>query len=263
MKFLKRIGKALLHFKLKILYLSFPDRKYLDAIDIIKEFVGSMIEHILDGKYPTSGICYQFNELESAYEDHPAIDEIKEKLDDLIFMARRLEYPKQAHRSCAYFVPVHTFEHESSDTMAKAAYGKLPRYDLSGAYGRTRFRILCVIYGELGGKLDLLSKLYCMKSEHVDWAKPRSGGICTTFSMDDRRFLQTVFATWQKHSGDLTFPVPPNDAGIYPNDAYETARKSASMFDVSTSYGRDRAELLDWCISTIHEARKIENQLLQ
>lgn len=84
-------------------------------------------------------------------------------------------------------------------------------------------------------------------------------GICDNLqykvvsNTDSSRVLDSAFQAWPKFSGTILFPVPSGGTSILHPATTFNAHKCAnrSMWDVNTTYGALRHELLEFIITSI------------
>jgi hypothetical protein len=105
--------------------------------------------------------------------------------------------------------------------------------------------------------MELLQSLETVKKNLeydniVKWA-----GLCYNlelvgFSDTQGKELRSLFRSWPKFSGDIEYPVH----GGIKNMAKHVYGTTGNLWNQKTTYGRNRLELLNWCIKQLKTKEK-------
>lgn len=105
--------------------------------------------------------------------------------------------------------------------------------------------------------MELLQALKKVKSKFEDGTISEWAGLC--YNLEDQEYtnskseeLRCLFRAWPKFSGNIKYPV---HSGIK-NMARYVYGSTDNLWNQKTVYGRNRLELLNWCIEQLESKEK-------
>jgi hypothetical protein len=105
--------------------------------------------------------------------------------------------------------------------------------------------------------MKLLQALKKVKATFEDGTIHRWSGLCYNLECQgyhdtQSEELRSLFRSWPKFSGDIEYPVH----GGIKNMARYVYGATDNLWDQKTTYGRNRLELLNWCIEQLEAEEK-------
>jgi hypothetical protein len=105
--------------------------------------------------------------------------------------------------------------------------------------------------------MKLLQALKKVKAKFENGTIYKSSGLCHNltevgYEKYQSEELLSLFRSWPKFSGNIEYPVH----GGIKNMARHMYGSTSNMWDQKTVYGRNRLELLNWCIEQLEKSVK-------